>query len=222
MQFLYFVPVSPVNLSELTKRALGYVFDGPAMSHVTVNQGPGGQRGEVVVQGSPALPPAYLPDQQDWIEAGHDGVWIGWYRDQPPTPDELIRPDAFGKWICRLGDGNIWTIPTAVREDGTTMLPEAFDLDASGEVIRRVQKRYQPLLLAGLSARDAFTKSLPMSVRFTIAASALATNYRISPREIAALELFTDMATIGILSALIDLYDWASYKQQAAAETKPE
>jgi len=107
--------------------------------------GPDGDSGVLIAWRRPGTDSRFCfsPDHQDWIPAAAAGdgmaagrYWLGMWRDSPPIPTELLRPQAYKGKPVQLGDGNSWIMPDSrqlpcdcvLAEDGTwrVELQEAF------------------------------------------------------------------------------------------------
>lgn len=132
-----------------------------------VGRGPGDASGVIVsilpATGEVPKRIAYAPDFQAWRQAGPD-LWIGIDREQPPTPDDLVRstgrrmagerhvrPPHAG-YELELADGHRWTVPIIRRPaiverfgGALTSLPMDVGWDAEGKFCETIKPQYQAL-----------------------------------------------------------------------------
>lgn len=97
-------------------------------------------------------PPAvYDPAKQVWRKNAKKGYWVGFWKDDLPTPESLARPDAkrLDGNRTKLLDGNYWVIPVCVpaiiRGMGGSTLPRQYDLDDEGNLTGKTRKEYASL-----------------------------------------------------------------------------
>lgn len=167
--------------------------------------GPGGNVGIVLNWGTPR--PGYFPESQEWHELP-GGVWIGWEREHPPTPDDLDRaPDRTVQGApTRLGDGREWVVPNVVN------IPCAFGLGPGGTVSRKPLARYAEFrelgteVFAALEANETGRQELQIEPALDLGARLLAVNYRIARPLCLLWELF-DQTNLGrVLNRSIELH----------------
>lgn len=235
--FLYFFPDHPGPISrEMAEAAgLGYAFDGPPHEGRGVQAGPGGRPGTVTADRSlPLERLGYYPDRQVWRRVPGMALWVGHDRDDPPGPEDLVRPGADRDgYAVPLADGRRWIVPlarTASDAEGGVMaccLPRRMELDEEGRLVpgevvgrvaglERIAARYVELLEAatagpaGAQADDLW------------AIEVLGHNYRLGPVEVVMLGLLEwgGREALLVLGALVDLPGWtALQKKRASAGT---
>lgn len=217
---------------------LRYAIPG-GFTSTEVTEGPSGGAGLLVAKDTSDLGSSFkMHTDQVWRAVPGSAIaWMGFYPAESecptPHPDGLLREDAISGHTVRLGDGNDWVVPLARAivdggKEGLMLhtLPQTVGVDAKGawsdgEIIRR----FRPL--NGLAERwwdkiikDSKDKNLEDAGKITIPFSendvrdgamlALAVNYRVSPIEVAALELFDTANIREILGAVID---WPGFQE---------
>lgn len=73
------------------------------------------------------VPFHYEPETQTWEESADGKYWVGWCHDRVPDPESLARPDGIGGYAVKLGDGNLWRMPSI------NALPVSFRLGPDGK-----------------------------------------------------------------------------------------
>lgn len=129
--------------------------------------GPGGASGVLatILPASGEVPKriGYAPDFQDWRQAGPD-LWIGTDREQPPTPDDLVRSSGrrvpgelhvrppHAGYELELADGQRWTVPIVrrpaiVAQFGAplTSLPMDVGWDSEGKFVETIKPQYEAI-----------------------------------------------------------------------------
>lgn len=203
---LYFIPAAVGGaLTERKRLGLTGILGSKGITSRLVSQGPVGERGVVLTRDAARC--GYFPGEQTWREI--DGLWLGIWKDDPPTPSELEREPLVGGYEVELGDGNHWLVPVIRPIDGRTPdIPLNYDLAADGEMILRPDPNHEWLIEAGERIYEALTEQGPEEITvpdgFTIAAAALELNYRVGEREVALLSLLTDKNWAQVFSAMVD------------------
>ncbi len=180
---------------------------------------------------------SYREDQQSWTrveQPGCEARWLGWNKDEPPTPKGLIRKRPFKDYELEDNRSQKWYVPAARSSDPRrASLPTVFTFDQAGEVIRQVDDEFVWLwelsgqvldCLAGRTEQDE-------AWRARAAISILAVNYRIGTAEVtelvnAGVKLLTTETIKGILGAVIDQdltqeYEDSVSKKKAAGGSSP-
>lgn len=235
--FLYFIETEgPVtNLDKIAEFGLSYAFDDfptpSRLSHGTPTGKPGflladeSRMGEFVA--------SYRPREQTWRVFGN--IAIGYYNDAKPMPQELLRSEWLDGPYVTLSDGNDWIIPTVyLWEDSEAVvkLPKCLDVDESGNwVDGDVVAKYAPLIDRLWpffeswcdAARRAIEDGDDFTVKYDIddCTAIIATNYRVSPRELAMLQAIRkDKTAAVVLFVACDLATALDYLNEAATEKK--
>ncbi len=196
---------------------LGYAFEGP-LAGCRCFAGPDGQAGLVVADPRHVSPDAigFHKDRQEWIRAAGP-VFVGRYRDQATTPENLARREQLGGHRVTLGDRQAWLVPMArahVEEDGelrwTHALARRLTRDdagrwRAGDVVPRLAwlwdhaVRWDEALDAAIAGAEPNDPRTELVVRFDryveTAIEVLAANYRLGPAETDLLGLFTYEST---------------------------
>jgi len=240
--FLYFIPTPAKMLGPraIADAGLGYAIDRKAIQPVVT--GPTGDPG-ILVSDESAMDRAalkYRPTEQTWRMFTRDSgqvIGVGWYTDEPPTPQDLIRRQPLPGSPVTLPDGHGYQIPVARRFaefEGRLLsccgLPQSLARDGSGVWVPSAPiARYARLwdMLQGyLAAREEAMSQQTTDdvIYFTfppineLAIGILGINYRIGADELEALGLWTQEARSQILRVALDEQtreDWI--KKKAAA-----
>ncbi|MCK4625733.1 MAG: hypothetical protein KAV00_10510 [Phycisphaerae bacterium] len=241
MQFLYFFPdemvVTPASLAEA---GLLSIISTPRSGEITgsfqsgqVTKGPGGRRGVLVTSTEgPEVDLRYEADKQTWYppqgpddDYGHPcGYWIGFWTDDPPTPDNLARPEQIEGVEVTMADKRQWLVPIARRFGGglekyKCELPNHYKRDdETGRIVFPVLARYAELWdLSGRLAEsfiepflgtdpptEAVGKKFTIGEGWETVAVALDVNYRVGFWEIFSLGLLDDLCLRDVCFAVID------------------
>lgn len=240
--FLYFIPTQAKTLGPraIADAGLGYAIDRKMIQPVTV--GPGGEPGILVADEAAMDRSAlkYRPTEQSWRTFARDNgqsISVGWYTDEPPTPQDLVRRQPLPGASVTLPDGHVYQVPIARRFAefegrlvGLCALPQALARDGSGVWVPSAPiARYARLwdMLQGyLAAREeASTQTAEGEVIFfryepinDLAIGILGINYRLGADELEALGLWTqDVRTQVLRIALDEETREAWIKKKAAA-----
>lgn len=164
----------------------------------------------------------FYHDEQTWTNIPkYDGtkgrLWIGYYKDNKPTPKNFLRKDYIDGYYLELGDGKEWIIPIARRFQKGCLLPKGTMMLVADRLDEFVIEKYLPLqkiaeqlfVHFGLDEDKEFRKDdgfLCDNISFYKTCSeVLATNYNLDYREIGVLKLFTTENTIDILKLVVDM-----------------
>lgn len=222
--FYYMLPAAPGTDAEHLER---YGLSGRVPRNIVA-------RGCSVVVGANGLPtttgtehtecslfcvgatPRFAPDRQIWTRIDCEGPqawWIGFDKDSPPGPDDLLRPEAVPGYRVFLGDGRWWSVPIARQFPEGTGLPEIIRMGTGNRLVTSIQPAYLNLFnrcaaLAGqyYAQPDSGFEGvrIPWEECWSLALDGLAVNYRIGAAEANALALFTRATLQMVVSALID------------------
>lgn len=204
MHYLVFVPLT-TDAHALHAVGLGDIASG-AMS-TPVDVGPDGRPGMLFGWQKEFRPPllAVRPTEQDWLPANAGGLYqIGIWKNDPPTPADLLKPRNYGGKIVGLGDGYEWTVPSCAD------LPHAWIWDeVSGRPRLRARQEFRPLIAEAVAMEERFNSNDPErgvepheAVEFAF--RALSINYRLTHEVASYLELFTS-GNKGTLRACFEL-----------------
>lgn len=147
----------------------------------------------------------YQPDHQTWCEVwdgdGKVTHWVGWHNETPPKPQDLIRNKTVTGHNVELRQHE-WIIP--VVHAGIICpitIPNVFTFGPQG-LTMQVSEEYQKLTaqaervfeeLCGIVEHKLSNDDL-----FYFCSDLLNVNYRIGPKECAALELFDTSAFVSV------------------------
>lgn len=196
-RFLYFLAGATGTPAHRVIASYGIAQAFPLGCPISAQQvwgGPGGSDGIVVSCGAGDC--RYLPDEQIWTKIG-DIVWIGMAKDatQLPSPQDLERSVVMGKPL-KLCDGREWHIPVVCTFNGETKLRRAIGLDEYGVAVLILDMYHRDLFLSAKALQYICVQGAGMQVAISkyraFAEQVLAVNYRIGPKEIAALGLLKD------------------------------
>jgi len=217
--FTYYVPTDLTQPTAELVADLAYALDYPNVAVRGVRGGPDNGNG-LAIGPADADRLGYFADRQTWKPLPGSDAWLGWYTDQPPTPDDLARPDGLAGHLVTLGDGRQWVAPVArgVIDAGETLdwyyaTPRQVDVDDAGEwVAGEVVPKYRELWQLAVAWWDAKKAGTLEGTNLTFdfanyndgALTALATNYRVGRFEVAKLGLFDEHNPAAILDALVD------------------
>lgn len=192
---------------------------------------PDGQRGLLVFFDCPMATHTCSPrginlEAQEWREAAKCGdlergrFWIGWNRENPPTPEDLVRTDTTPGESIQLLDRNYWEI--AVQ----SFVPHRRGIDLeTGREVRRPQTAFKPFVDRCKELEEQFLsedkdaieiegETIRMPGDFAFCSQALAINYRIVPDLVDALELVGDEELFHIVTAAIGIKTMAAIQRE--------
>jgi hypothetical protein len=242
--FLYFIPDRPaIKPDEAAALGLGYAFErGLGIDCVEVQGGPDGRNGIVIAQQDAYLPGqlAYRKKLQNWRKFPDRDVWVGFYSDAPPGPEDLARTEQRTGIHVPLNDGRRWLVPLARSHsespDGSECtayqtLIELPDFGPGGRLLpTRVPRESQALFdlaEAWLRVRDGAAGDddharFDYHGRLAAAAFVLQTNYRLGLVEAVYLELLSLTKSEQVLDALIDLDTLLAWCRKSESKKKAE
>lgn len=148
--FLYFASGITQNVTpeKVKKWGLDYAFTGGSIENrVTNNNSPSKVAGVVFCDSTRAggKVAGYHPDQQTWRKMptveGRPELWVGYWNDAKPKPEDLHRGIKSECLKGMLLDGNYWEITSTHffdKETGTFQsdLPALLDFDDTGKLVR--------------------------------------------------------------------------------------
>jgi hypothetical protein len=222
--FIYFASgiTNPVTSELIGQLDLAYAFQSLPMHGVVEGRTPSGAAGTLMCD------PARMGEWamafgggQVWRKRpGDDCVWIGYWKDSPPTPHSLARAKRLAGDAVTLADGQAWQVPRFwwhAAEDGFQLqLPRYYDLDDAGEwVYGDVDEAFADLkpvadrLLAGVYRTSDATPPLTTTELLAVAPQLLAVNYAVAPLECAMLKLFKRDGSLRRIAELAVDYDQA-------------
>ncbi len=209
--FMYFMPGrQSASLEDMRAAGLGYVFDGQFTRTQILGNGPDGGAGLLCAHGA-NHDLAFRPERQEWFQPHGKACWIGMESASKPTPADLARERMIGPYSVPCGDGARWTVPTAVKADGSCPLPSTRRIEPkTGEIVKRPEPLFDTLRLAADMVSESIRNHRELSTSDEVqhCATALTINYRVSKDELCALGILTDEAVVMILFAMCDRLHW--------------
>ena len=228
--FLYFIPKHPratVTRADFEALGLGYALGVGDPDARKCGSGPGGDEGVIAVpapaggvRGPASL---YEPAKQTWRK-GPGGKWfVGFYKDQRPTPASLRREKLIEGEPVTFRDGSEWLVPIARSIVRGTTLPKELVLGEDNETwqlteleeylgLCRDAEKVWGLFMAAEAEAAAESETADGKAAVTIdqqegmriCISALAVNYRVGPAEVSMLRP-TDGDMWSVLRAVCDV-----------------
>ncbi len=174
--------------------------------------GPGGLPGKILsVQTADGRVPdllGYYPEQQEWQPVGHgDQVWIGFDRERPPTPADLVRREVIRGHAIAISDKHSVEVPVIRREDGSTHLPQKYMKGPEGWR-QEVRAEWKPLWEATGPIVDYLfdqVGELSVAAACEFAVRVLSVNYRFDAELQNRLEWLGSDVLVKILAAACDI-----------------
>lgn len=239
--FFYFIPNrQALTPPDAAKLGLAYAFE-RGIDCAQTERGPEGLKGIVCAQQDSYDDGqlGYHEKQQVWREVpaapgAESRVFVGYYRDALPGPQDLARKKQLDGWPLELGDDLTWSLPMArsysERDQGGELdliwyvnLPQRLELAADGRwCATEILARYAPLWHlheAWLrwrtgTATDADRALFNDQGQTEGAVLCLQTNYRVGRVEASLLGLLTDEHVPAILDRLIDRPTWDGWAKK--------
>ncbi|HET8687800.1 MAG TPA: hypothetical protein VFM18_14205 [Methanosarcina sp.] len=204
--FLYYIAGGQAS-SLAENKALSHV-SGVPVSTTTIMSGPDHSSGMLYApadaKGSRQVKMDL--DSQEWVE--FDGFWIGYEKENPPTPDDLARGIGFvDGHIVELENNFNVVVPLARRFPSGTELPELLVVGKGGVLEKKPLKKFASLSEGAervLNVMFIDGEGLPYKDLWAIIVEALSVNYMISGHEISVLNLVTTLNIISLADALVD------------------
>lgn len=245
---LYYLPggSSTVVLADLQKAGIAHAFevpgrgDLPIMSGCPCTKGPDGSAGVVLADHRVVEGIGYFEKTQTWRPMIGGKAWVGFYRDDPPRPADLVCRSPIAGHLVPLNDEQLWLIPVAraLDEDGSGLafsnaLPTTVTLNDEGQwenggVVPRyaalwelATRWWDTLHEATAEASESQTVAFDFQGGYDAALTALATNYRVGKSEIALLGLFNQECCREILNALVDWPTMEAFLKKKRLEPSP-
>jgi hypothetical protein len=191
MHFQIYIPGQPDVTGSLEKVGGRPDFVANAEA-ITAPAGPDGQAGAIFAWWNRQdRHIGYQPERQEWIKSPN-GYWVGFWKDDPPSPEQLARPyQERGKFVT-LGDGNRWLVPEVHEIDRHLVLAD------DGTWKYEVQRQHHKLWLESLSWAERFAGASPgtrvvldMTLLIGFVVAVLRLNYRLVPEVVSHLRLLT-------------------------------
>ena len=218
-QFLYFLPgVASDVEAAMAAAGLSDRVDGKSTSGCQA--GPGGTSG-MLISGTGGRN-LYRADDQTWAGPFNDGkLWIGFWTDDRPTPNDLKRPSQVDGSAVTLNDGAPWLIPTATA---APFVMTVRDGEVHYEALALAERLWAHVEKIKGVFKDS-TVSLTDLELLEIIADALAVNYRVSAdpaQEVTLLKLCSTENFKLVTNAILDvaLFDMAARDLSEDAKKK--
>lgn len=156
----------------------------------------------------------YMPEKQTWIPSAKcaresGAYWIGFFKDSPPTEEDLRKPDHRSGAFVKLGNGDRWSIVSPnsldrfplLNADGTLtwVVDESFNW-----LVTDIQKRRAEALTT-VTEDGIVTLSFNLEKDWHFLCSVLAINYRITPEVVSTLRLFSQQSVKEMIATLMDM-----------------
>lgn len=203
-----------------------------------IGKGPSGERGVLLVNTehiagyTRSHPFTYDKNAQEWFDC--KDYWVGYYRDNKPTPDSLERREKIRGVLVKLYDGNEWLVPIARSfETGMTTMPVVFTLGPNGEPVSEILQEFKEF---SADVEKLFEWNITLNSKgpegikeredlqdidfFALACRALTINYRVSPVEVCLLKLITSQNLWDIFNVLLDWASLEEFVKKKEEETK--
>lgn len=201
--------------------------DVPDHAVVTECVGPSGTPGACIYPKTLDSPPGwgYRQEHQEWIQAGNR--WLGWERQSPPRPEDLLRRDPITDYRVLDPAGREWRVPCARSSDGSqSSFPVEYVFSESGVVVNKVPATLEHLWTLSGEIADHYTGRRPRDESWQVEAAlvVLQTNYRLGKAEVTALQtmglpVLTRGTVNGILLSLVDNDLQQEFTEQKKSET---
>ena len=236
MQFVYFIPGASAAPGEVLEGLGLAAILGRDVEAGATDAGPDGGRGCLIFAGEgPRARLAAEAGRMRWIPArdpdvhrdGETAYWIGYDRQELPTPADLQRAEILPGRALRLGDGHEWTVPIARQyetdiEQFVPAVPMRLTVDDEGRDAAEVVAGYAELWDGALAAWNECVRAvaeaagegrpelaelepMPLAEAERICAVAIRTNYRAGRLEARALGLFDTATITAMLRTIADL-----------------
>jgi hypothetical protein len=127
-----------------------------------VGAGPDGGHGMLVLpwfnrDGNATNPPlAFTPDKQRWVAHPTANYWLGYWKEQPPTPADLARsnPVPYPGTPRKLEDGQTWILPNTFAQEATIAL------GSDGKPEQRSRYKHEDLYALGVPMLDMLRRQM--------------------------------------------------------------
>jgi len=220
--FLYYLPritYADVNASTIAAAGLAAVFRDllvtPRVTQDRISRrqvhtgGPDGGSGAIFAAtprpGEPETIIGYFRDRQTWLNCGP--FWLGYETGTLPAPEVLRRDRPLEGYLHTLGDARDWEVPIVRKAGRISRLPRSMGIDSEGRFTLSPLPEFDAAWdAAGKMFDHIFSPDpFPFSEAFALCVEVLALNYRIGPREAAALKLFTTENFERVFEAAVDM-----------------
>jgi len=230
---IYFIETDKgtITAAEFARLGLAHALAGPSLESCQTHDGPGGKKGLIVapqLPGKASAAPKFRKSTQTW-RRGASGWHVGFDNSARPGPSDLAREKIYTGASVRLRDGNDWIVPrcVAILEDRPPTLPYVFDVGDDGEILARIEPRFDALCKSAFDlwlhfSRQTDRPALDAAQQVRLACEALAVNYRLGTLEaVGLLGLIGTEERTATLRAIIDADEVEAYFK-AETEKKSE
>lgn len=214
MHYQLFIPnmktLDPAKLADL---GLPGFEKGAQWHELSAEQSPCEKLGVLVTYPKPGGPihqNHINTDRQEWIPAASDGMaddrvgryWMGFWKDDPATPEDLLLPGAVGGRNngVLMGDGNRWLIPSIAY------LNMDFVLSPDGRYTQQIPERFTDYVwgIMALFNRngDEMQARFDVEELFPHIIRGLKFNYRLTSEVAFHLRLFNTQTTVAAFSEM--------------------
>lgn len=152
---------------------------------------------------------------QSWQDIPGTPLSIGYNIDNPPTPQDFMKPEIVPGHNLLLGDGNEYIIPIARRYQVGCLLPYDMLMLVHGKLQKVTIERYLELqqIAEKIAIWQGFMPGDKKDISFIdtdekfflVCCKVLATNYNLDYREISILKLFNNINIVKVLQYVVDL-----------------
>jgi hypothetical protein len=145
--FLYFLEhhTRPVTLKDVRAWGLGYAFEKPPQSGVCQNKTPTGKAGSFFGDADRHTSGGVTMNMEAQVwrkmpRPGQQDVYIGYYKDSPPGPEDLVRAAPINGYLLKMRDGKNWMAPIIRAFDKPTetmvsSVPSSIELNENGDFV---------------------------------------------------------------------------------------
>jgi hypothetical protein len=207
--FYYYVPCKKYSQATIKDAGIEYAFENMPSTGLDIQNGPDGGSGVVIRSGSE--PFQFNRDKMEWQRSVSGKFYLGWEKDNLPTPEDLDRKisDLLNKYPLEHNRYNWWT-PVAREWPGDFVLPMVRKIDDEGNLIKQVDRQFDDLRIAADLIWDYAEgkQKITDMQEFASCVTCLSTFYRVCAEEVSALEILTVKNISIILYSLIDFISW--------------